>query len=92
MNLDFPKLAQAANLALVRACRRLRKNGCDGEAARAWSMADRWREHAKLLITLNAERLKPAPARQVVRELSVVLCCDILKVELGTHHHDHTLA
>ena len=83
MNLDFSRIGQAANLALVRACRRLNKRGCTGESLRAWDMADRWRDHAKLLITDNAEKLAKAPARQVVRELSVVLMKHILEVEIG---------
>ena len=82
MNMELDRIGQASNLALVRACRRLNRSGCVGEATRAWSLADSWRRHAALLITHNAESLQKAPARQVVRELSTVLAKHILQAEL----------
>ena len=84
MKLDLPKISQAANLALVKACRRLDKAGCNGEAARAWSLADRWRGIAALLITQNADSLRTPSAFKVVRQLSSVLMRKIIEVELSS--------
>lgn len=84
MNMDFARIGQASNLALVRACRRLEKGGCTGEAARAWSMADHWRDLGAKLITDNCEAIRKAPALKVVRQLSVLLARTILEVEVST--------
>ena len=83
MNMELSRIAQASNLALVRACRRLVKGGCDGEATRAWSLAEHWREVGKVAISTNAAKIAQAPARQVVRQLSLILAKSILKAELN---------
>ena len=83
MKTDFDDIARASQLALVRACRRLRKGECEGEAARAWNMGSLWKDRVQLLLVNNAAICRQNSAFRVVRSAGTWLAAEILKVELA---------
>lgn len=85
MKLELETIGRAAQLGLLKACRRIDKGGLPEVASRAWAFMQRNHiEYGVLMISQNAEAIKSAPARKVVRQLSNLYMKRILTAELKT--------
>lgn len=84
MTNDLPEIARASRCAVVHALRALERKGCNGEAARAFMMFDRWLDLVRVLFCENPSVLKNNRALKIVRHGSKWLQIQILETEIRT--------